>query len=110
MLKPAQIQQVADYVWIKFYGHADPEDRRRARARRLFAENCAVCHGDTAGQPRGRRAAARQPRPSVWRQPRGDRRAGQHAAAGVMPNWSSRLDPATIKSVALYVHSLGGGE
>ena len=29
---------------------------------------------------------------------------------GVMPTWSARLDPATIKSLALYVHSLGGGE
>jgi cytochrome c oxidase cbb3-type subunit 3 len=29
---------------------------------------------------------------------------------GVMPNWNTRLDAATIKSVALYVHSLGGGE
>jgi cytochrome c oxidase cbb3-type subunit 3 len=29
---------------------------------------------------------------------------------GVMPNWSTRLDAATIKSVVLYVHSLGGGE
>jgi len=29
---------------------------------------------------------------------------------GVMPNWNHRLSPATIKAVALYVHSLGGGE
>ena len=29
---------------------------------------------------------------------------------GVMPNWNVRLDPATIRSLALYVHSLGGGE
>ena len=29
---------------------------------------------------------------------------------GVMPNWNHRLDPATIKAVTLYVHSLGGGE
>jgi len=29
---------------------------------------------------------------------------------GVMPNWNVRLDPATIKAVTLYVHSLGGGE
>ena len=29
---------------------------------------------------------------------------------GVMPNWGSRLSPATIKAVTLYVHSLGGGE
>jgi len=28
----------------------------------------------------------------------------------VMPNWGARLDPATIKALALYVHSLGGGQ
>ena len=28
---------------------------------------------------------------------------------GVMPAWNSRLDEATIKMLALYVHSLGGG-
>ena len=30
---------------------------------------------------------------------------------GVMPNWGARLEyRRTIKAVALYVHSLGGGE
>ena len=29
---------------------------------------------------------------------------------GVMPGWSHRLDDATIKQLAVYVHSLGGGE
>ena len=29
---------------------------------------------------------------------------------GVMPAWGQRLDPATIKMLAAYVHSLGGGE
>jgi cytochrome c oxidase cbb3-type subunit 3 len=38
------------------------------------------------------------------------RGAGHHPKQGVMPNWNARLDPATIKSVALYVHALGGGE
>ena len=27
-----------------------------------------------------------------------------------MPAWGERLDDATIKSLAVYVHSLGGGE
>ena len=27
-----------------------------------------------------------------------------------MPAWHGRLDPATIKMIAAYVHSLGGGE
>jgi cytochrome c oxidase cbb3-type subunit 3 len=29
--------------------------------------------------------------------------------AGVMPSWSDRLDEPTIKMLAVYVHSLGGG-
>ena len=29
---------------------------------------------------------------------------------GVMPYWNGRLDPVTIKMLAAYVHSLGGGE
>jgi cytochrome c oxidase cbb3-type subunit 3 len=28
----------------------------------------------------------------------------------VMPAWAGRLDPATIKALAVYVHSLGGGQ
>ena len=28
----------------------------------------------------------------------------------VMPAWGKRLDPETIKSLAVYVHSLGGGK
>ena len=33
-----------------------------------------------------------------------------NAHAGVMPAWGAKLDPVTIKMLALYVHSLGGGE
>jgi cytochrome c oxidase cbb3-type subunit 3 len=29
---------------------------------------------------------------------------------GVMPAWNTRLDEVTIKQLAIYVHSLGGGE
>ena len=29
---------------------------------------------------------------------------------GVMPRWGHRLDPVTIKMLATYVYSLGGGE
>jgi len=27
-----------------------------------------------------------------------------------MPNWDERLSPETITALAVYVHSLGGGE
>ena len=33
-----------------------------------------------------------------------------NARNGVMPAWAPRLDPATVKSLAVYVHALGGGE
>jgi cytochrome c oxidase cbb3-type subunit 3 len=33
-----------------------------------------------------------------------------NARFGVMPNWNQRLSEADIRSVALYVHGLGGGE
>ncbi len=29
---------------------------------------------------------------------------------GMMPAWAGRLDPVTLKSLAVYVHSLGGGK
>ena len=69
------------------------------------------CHGDTGQGNRevgGARLAART-------HLHGDDRAAivaqiTNPRMGVMPNWNARLDLAKIKSVTLYVHSLGGGE
>ena len=33
-----------------------------------------------------------------------------NARNSTMPAWGKRLDPETIKSLAVYVHSLGGGQ
>jgi cytochrome c oxidase cbb3-type subunit 3 len=33
-----------------------------------------------------------------------------NSRAGMMPAWVDRLDPVTVKQLAVYVHSLGGGE
>ncbi len=106
-LKPAEIEQVADYV-MALFGHNTADT---APGQKLFAENCAVCHGEKGegkreiGAPRlaGRAHLNGDIRESVVAQITNPR-------LGVMPNWNSRLDSATIKSLALYVHSLGGGE
>jgi cytochrome c oxidase cbb3-type subunit III len=107
-LKPAEIQAVADYV-MTLYGAAPTANIPAGK--QLFADNCAVCHGD-AGQGNrevgGPRLAAKthlfaQDRDGVVAQVNNPR-------MGVMPNWSTRLNEATIKSLALYVHGLGGGE
>jgi cytochrome c oxidase cbb3-type subunit 3 len=119
ILKPAEIEQVADYV-MTLYGmpangnggaSKDVSAKDIAAGKQLFADNCAVCHGD-AGQ--GNREVG-APRLASRVHLYGDDRATVVAQItnprmGVMPNWGVRLDPATIKAVALYVHSLGGGE
>jgi cytochrome c oxidase cbb3-type subunit 3 len=109
ILKPAEIQQVADYV-MTLFGHADAGKDVTA-GQKIFAENCAICHGD-AGQGDREKGA---PRLASQVHLYGNDRATVVAQIttprmGVMPAWNTRLDPATIKALALYVHSLGGGE
>lgn len=109
-LKPAEIEAVADYVWSTFYGHPTTGQDVSGGAK-IFEENCVACHGDKGQGTREMGA----PRLASHIHLYGDARqtiVNQVTLPhqGVMPNWGARLDPATIKSVTLYVHSLGGGE
>ncbi len=110
LLKPTEIEQVGDYVWSAFYGHKT-EGQDVSAGAKIFADNCAVCHG-ADGQ--GSREVGAPRLASQVHLYGGTREAivGQvtNPRQGVMPNWGVRLDPATIKAVTLYVHSLGGGE
>ena len=77
----------------------------------IYADNCAVCHGP-AGEG-SRTVGAPRLNDAIWL--RGsDREAVArqilNPRLGVMPAWQGRLDPVTIKMLAAYVHSLGGGE
>ena len=109
ILKPEEIQSVADFVGV-WWGVV-PAATDVAKGAQIFADNCAACHGDK-GQ--GLREAGAPPLNSHVHLYHGTRAAivaqVTHPQHGVMPNWNTRLDPATIRSVALYVHSLGGGE
>ncbi len=76
-----------------------------------FADNCAVCHGD-AGKGK-RELGAPDLTDPIWLY------ASDKAAivdgiwngrGAVMPAWAGRLDDATIKALAVYVHTFGGGE
>lgn len=109
MLKPEQIEQVADYVMTLF---GKPiEGRDTSAGAKLYAENCAVCHG---AKGEGNRMIGAPPLASRVHLYEGDKASvvaqETQPRLGVMPNWNERLDPATIKAVTLYVHSLGGGE
>lgn len=77
----------------------------------LYAENCAACHGDTAkGMAE---AGAPDLTDAIWLY-QGSVAAIEaqvtQARHGMMPSWSEKLDDTTIKQLAVYVHSLGGGQ
>ena len=109
ILEPAQIADVVEYVLTLSGGDADAAAAGRGKA--IFAEQCAACHGEEGkgnmelGAPNltdvlwlygGTREAIRQ--------------TVRNSRAGVMPSWEGRLSSDTIKQLAIYVHSLGGGQ
>jgi cytochrome c oxidase cbb3-type subunit 3 len=109
MLTPAQIDDVVEHV-RRISGQS--HDRAAApRGATLFAEQCAACHG---ADGKGNRAfGAPNLTDAIWLYG-GDREALARTVhgprGGVMPAWEKRLDAATVKQLAAYVHSLGGGE
>jgi cytochrome c oxidase cbb3-type subunit 3 len=108
ILTEEQIGQVADYVWALWRGTKPAADSPAAA---LFSDNCAMCHG-AAGE--GNRDVGAPPLAAATHLYGSDRatiiRQITKPRHGVMPAWGARLDTATIKSLTLYVHSLGGGE
>jgi cytochrome c oxidase cbb3-type subunit 3 len=108
ILTAAQIEQVGDYVWSLWHGAKPQEDGPGGK---VFGENCAMCHG-SAGE--GNRDVGAPPLASATHLYGGDRETIIQQVTkprhGVMPAWGARLDQATINSLTLYVHSLGGGE
>jgi cytochrome c oxidase cbb3-type subunit 3 len=109
ILDRRQVQQLVSHVRV-ISGQETP-GRTAAAGAALFAENCASCHGD-AGRG-NREMGAPNLADAIWLYG-GDRASLTEtitkARYGVMPHWAGRLDPVTIKMLAAYVHSLGGGE
>ncbi|KPF80320.1 cytochrome C oxidase Cbb3 [Novosphingobium sp. AAP93] len=109
ILTPAQVQDVVSH--IRVLSKQDPANASSRRGAQIFADNCAVCHG--ANGEGNRSVGAPKLSDKIWLYG-GDRASlvgtVTNAHAGVMPAWTGRLDPVTIKMLAVYVHSLGGGE
>jgi cytochrome c oxidase cbb3-type subunit 3 len=109
MLKPAQVSDVAEHVLSLSGNETDQE--AAGRGKELYATNCAACHG---AEGRGNQAlGAPDLADELWLYA-GDKGTVVetiHASrSGMMPAWEGRLDAATIKELAIYVHALGGGE
>lgn len=82
-----------------------------AAGAQLYADNCLACHGADGGGDRFQGAPALNDAIWLYGSTASDIRAQVlNPRHGVMPGWQDRLDPVTIKMLAAYVHSLGGGE
>nr|WP_298690070.1 cytochrome-c oxidase, cbb3-type subunit III [uncultured Dongia sp.] len=109
ILDKAQVTDVTEYVVGLSGGDADAVAAERGA--KVFAENCAACHG--AGGAGNQELGAPSLVNKIW-QFTGDRAsfAAQINSPrhGVMPAWQGRLSDDLIKMVTVYVHSLGGGQ
>ena len=110
ILKPDQIATVANHV-RSLSGLSTSPGFDVAAGKKIFAENCVSCHGDDGkGNPE---MGAPNLTDKIWLYGSDDASLVEtitNGRAGVMPAWVGRLDPATIKALTVYVHSLGGGK
>lgn len=77
----------------------------------LYNSNCAICHQPAGDGDRDLGAPALND--AIWLYGGERDKIRQQILNpnhGVMPGWGDRLDPVTIKMLAAYVHSRGGGE
>ncbi len=105
-----QIRDVASYV-ASLSGIATDPVADLANGETVFADNCAACHGDDAKGMQ--EVGAPNLTDAIWLYSGTLNAIINRIDVGggaVMPAWGERLDPVTIKSLAVYVHSLGGGE
>lgn len=108
ILTSSEIDKVADYVLAL---SNDEDQSKMALGKQIFMDNCAACH--TASGKGDNTAGVPNLTDKIWLY--GGKKEDvvytiTHARNGVMPTWEGRLDEQTIRQLAIYVHSLGGGE
>jgi cytochrome c oxidase cbb3-type subunit 3 len=109
ILEAADIADATHYVMALSGGVYNPALVNSGK--RIFAENCADCHGETG---RGNRDfGAPDLTDAIWLYGSSQKEVYEtinSGRQGMMPAWQNRLNEAQLRQVALYVHQLGGGE
>jgi cytochrome c oxidase cbb3-type subunit 3 len=111
LLTPEQISDTTEYVLLLSKLPHDAAAAQRGDAVFHGDGGCTACHGE---EGKGNQdVGAPGLTDNIWLYG-GTKDAIKHQIetghGGVMPAWVDRLDPATIKKLAIYVHSLGGGQ
>lgn len=110
LLSKDEINQVSNFVASK--AGLDTDDGvDLAAGQTLYEDNCAACHGDNLEGIQEVGAPSLMSANYLYGKSLDAIKAQvTNPRNGVMPAWSDRLDPATIKSLTVYVHSFGGGQ
>jgi cytochrome c oxidase cbb3-type subunit III len=109
VLDPQEISQVTAYV--RSLSGSASDGQRAAAGARIYAENCAACHGNK-GQGMRELGAPSLADP-IWLYGSSEADIAQQVRSpkhGVMPAWNARLNSTMVKQLSIYVHSLGGGQ
>jgi len=109
LLNATQVNDVAEFV-LSLSGPTGDEAAAQQGAK-IFADNCAPCHGK--GGKGNQALGAPDLTDELWLYGGEKTTIAEtiiNSRNGVMPAWAGRLDPETIKELAIYVHSLGGGQ
>ncbi len=107
-----QSREIADLVsHVRTIAGKEKTSASSRRGAALFESNCAICHKSDGSGDRAQGAPNLADAINLY----GFDRASltdtiTNSRNGVMPRWGQRLDAATIRMLAAYVHSLGGGE
>ncbi|KAB2913360.1 MAG: cytochrome-c oxidase, cbb3-type subunit III [Hyphomicrobiaceae bacterium] len=108
LLDDKQIDDTAEYV-LSLTGKAT-NTAAAERGKKIFAEQCVSCHAED-GKGKADLGAPNLT-DAIWLYG-GEKPAIVESIrtgrGGVMPAWQGRLDAVTLKALAVYVHSLGGG-
>ena len=110
ILKKEEVRIVANHV-RQLGGLSTEAGYNAAAGAKIFAENCAACHGDAG---KGNKDLGSPNLTDAINLYGNDIESLVETITmsrnGVMPAWGERLDPITVKALAVYVHSLGGGK
>jgi cytochrome c oxidase cbb3-type subunit III len=110
-LSESQINDVAEYV--ASLSNRPNDAAAAARGKAVFAGDggCTTCHGEDGKGNKDLGSVNLTAGIFQWGGTKADLvKTITYGRQGVMPAWGGRLEPETVKELAVYVHTLGGGK